>query len=134
MDRKESRKLNREWIGILLLGVLLVSGIGVSVLTHRQSSTLARTLDAAAGAALSEDWETAAQGYASARQDWQKRWKLLAVLADHAALEEIDDLFTQLGVHSAARDRREFAVICAQLAGRIRQLGQRQQLTWWNLL
>ena len=56
------------------------------------------------------------------------------MVADHTALEEIDDLFIQLGVHSTARERGEFTVACAQLVGQIRQLGQHQQLTWWNLL
>lgn len=134
MDRKRRPKLSRELIGAGLLLGLLIFGLGCSFAMPRSHARLARQLDDAGWAALSEDWNTALTLSADAREDWNRRWKAVAAVADHSPMEEIDTLFRQLSVYGALRTGEDFASICAALSARVAAMGDSHKLSWWNLL
>ena len=133
MDRKR-RNLSREWIGAALLVVLLIGGVVTSLLMTRSHEAMAKTMEDAAWAALSQNWSGAVEMVKAGEKDWQSRWNLEAMVVDHRPMEEIDALFRQLEVHGALRETGEFAAACQTLSARLRAIGNAQRLSWWNLM
>lgn len=82
--------------------------------------------------ALCGRWETAGHHALVAQRQWQARRNTLALAADHTPLEDIDDLFAQLSVCSAEKERKDFATLCAQLEHRLEAVSNAHRLTWWN--
>lgn len=134
MDRKRTPKLSRELIGFVLLAALLLSGLLSSFAMTRCHSDIARHLDDAAWAALSEDWDAAITQSTAARAQWQAQWKLVAALSDHSPMEEIDVLFRQLSVYAALRESGDFAATCGALSVHVTAMGDAHRLSWWNLM
>ena len=134
MDRKIGVLTLRELTGLILLVGLLLCGLLTGWYTGRQHRELSRQLEDSAWLALSGQWENARKKAEDAKEMWQENWKLRAAFSDHTPMEEIDDLFGEMTVCSAAGERTEFARVCAALSGRVAAMGQAHQLSWWNVL
>ena len=126
--------MKRMWIGLALLVTVLAIGTVLTVTFDRLHRPLAEKLDAAAAAAMTEDWEMAEKLTKDAKRDWEKCRDFTAAVADHEPLEEIDSLFSQLTVLAALQEQDEFAAACAQLARLAEAMADSQRLTWWSLL
>lgn len=126
--------MKRGWIGLALLVLLLVVGLLATWYMGETHEDIAERLEAAGTLALSGDWEGAQRLCRRARQDWQRSWHLSAALTDHAPMEEIDSLLSQLNVYERQREELSYAALCAQLSSRLEDLGDAHGLTWWNLL
>lgn len=133
MDRKGLQP-GRELIGMLLLLLLLLVGMGVSLFVTRQQEQTAALLEDAAWEAMAQDWDRAESLCTEARSRWRQGWKLTASFGDHSAVEEVDALFSQLGIYAAAREGVDFASVCGALATHIRAIGNAQRPSWWNVL
>ena len=126
--------MRRLYIGVGLLVILLAVGIFITAQFTALHEPLAEKLDAAARAALAENWEEATVLSAEANADWQKMRNFTAAVADHEPLEEMDALFARLEMLGKMEEADEFASDCAQLSRLAVALGQSQAITWWNLL
>lgn len=126
--------MKRTVIGFSLLLLLLIGGmLSQRALTAAHTPT-ARALEAAAHAALEEDWAEADKAAARAAELWGKSWKFTATLADHQPMEDIDALFVRLEAYTAARDSTEYAAACRELARRLDAISDAHSLRWWNVL
>lgn len=126
--------MKRAKIGTWLLIFLLVIGAVSSWGMVRFTEPLGEALEAAADAALREDWDRAEALAGQARARWEKYWNFCAVFADHEPMENINGLFAQLEVYAQNRDTQVFAAACAQLSEDTAAIGEAHSFTWWNLL
>jgi len=134
MDRKRHGVVLRDLAGFLILTVLLLAGLFSGWRMCRNHEVLSRQLEDAAWFAMSGRWHHARKTALEARRQWQRRWNLGAVFADHDPMEEIDSLFAQLTVYAAAEDRVQFSSACESLSRRIQAMADENRVTWWNLL
>lgn len=123
--------MRRIWIGVGLLAVLLVLGLTVMSITDRRLGQVSETLQQASEA---RDWEKAVSLAQSAHREWESSWQLMAALADHTDMDNIDGIFARLEVYRHRRSETDHAAACAQLSEAIRDLEENHRFTWWNLL
>ena len=126
--------MKRERFGLGLLLVLLVLGL---LTTRRMTTTyqeMADALDRAGTLALAEDWEGAERLVRKARGRWEWSWRLAAALTDHEPMEEVDSQLAMLDVYQQQRETLSFAALCAQIAKQMEDIGDAQDLNWWNLM
>lgn len=123
--------MRRIWIGIGILVVLLALGLVVMKITHQQLGAVADTLKQASE---NRDWDEAVVLAQKAEQDWQQKRHWMAALADHADIDNVDEIFAQLAVYQQRRSETDHAAACAQLAEAICDLEENYRLTWRNLL
>ena len=126
--------MKRMYIGAALLIMALAAGIAVTVAFSRIHLPIAQTLDAAAEAALEEDWVKAAALRSSAEEQWQRHRHFTAALADHEPLEQIDGLFARLRTLEGQQDAVQFAGDCAELSRLAVAMAASQGIAWWDLL
>lgn len=126
--------MKRLWIGIALLLALLVLGVGTALVTDAVQQPVSRDLEQAAQAAQREDWQQARFLYCRAKDSWDRSWRLIAIVADHTPMEEIDGLFQELQVYEQNQETVHFAATCAQLSRQTRAVGEAHSINWWNLL
>ena len=126
--------MNRLHLGIGLLAVLLAVGIALSCVFHHIFAPLSQTLEDAGNHALSGDWAQAQTLSQQAYENWLRSRDLTAAAADHAPLEQMEQLFSNLQVYRALGLRGEFAAICAQLAQMAKAMEESQAVRWWSLL
>ena len=126
--------MKRMWIGAALLVLMLVSGILVTEYMERCHQPGAADLDRAAALALEDNWTQAEALTAQVRENWQKTRHLTAALVDHEPIEEIDGLFAEIAVYTAARDEVSFSAVCVYLAELMDALGESHSLKLWNLM
>ena len=126
--------MKRIWLGVGLLLVFLVAGWLLTYSFHRIHRPLATVLEQASQEALADNWERACASAADARQHWDKYRNFTAAVADHAPLEEMDALFSQLEVYITLNWQGEFAALCTYLSQMAAAMEESQALTWWTLL
>ena len=126
--------MKRLWIGVVLLALFLVLGILLTFSFCRIHAPLAQTLEDASRHALSGDWERACASARDAKERWEKYRNFTAAVADHAPLEEMDALFSQLDIYMSLSWKGEFATLCSQLSQMAAAMEESQALTWWTLL
>ena len=125
--------MNKLWIAVAVLGILLGLGIGSTLVMEKVHGDLSEELNQAA--VLADDrWEDAKTLAGSARAKWEKYEHLIAALADHEPLEELDGLFAELEVCQRQDDKRCFAVVCVRIASLSEMLSESHTPYWWNLL
>lgn len=125
--------MKKTWVAVAVLLVLIVAGIAAAVAMGSIHGKMSEALFRAATLA-EEDWGQAKALAESARAEWEKYAHLIAALADHEPLEEIDSLFLQVRICILQEDRESFAMACARLAGIAERLAQSNCPSWWNLL
>lgn len=126
--------MKRSRIGFWMLLILLVLGLLVTWAMGRFHEPIAGELEAAAEHALSGSWERATLLARFAREDWDKRQWFRAWFADHNPIEEIDADFARLEIWAEKDDALSFAAGCAELARKIRAMGEAHGLMLENIL
>ena len=126
--------MRRFWIGVIVLGVLLVAGAVIAWGMDAVHQPIARQLQQAGTAAMAEDWDTALQDAAAARERWKRCWRFTAAFADHTPMDEVDGLFAELDIYAQSREQEHFAATCAHLAKLAEAMAESHSATWWNLL
>lgn len=126
--------MRRTVLGAGLLVVLLVLGLIISWGMNRMQLPLTETLEKAADAALSGEFSQAVDLGNAAKAKWEDQWNLTASLADHAPMDEIDGLFSQLEAYAREEEKTHFAACCWELASLIQAVAEAHSLSWWNLL
>ena len=126
--------MKHVWAGTALLAVLLCAGVLLNAGMERMLGIHPQTLEQAAEASLAEHWAQADALTETVRSRWEKNRKTTASVTDHALLEEVDCLFSELSVYREERLRTEYAAVCMNLARRIEEVVESQSLRWWHLL
>lgn len=126
--------MKHVWAGAALLAVLLCAGVLLNMGMERVHGIHPQTLEQAAEASLKENWEQAVALTETVRSRWEKNRKATAAVTDHALLEEVDCLFSELLVYREKWLGTEYAAVCMNLARRIEEVVESQSLRWWHLL
>lgn len=111
--------MSRFRIGVFLLAALLGVCVWAQVRMNAIQKPIAAQVAQAGAYAGENDWPDAARTLAAARKSWEESRTLVAALADHQPLEDIEGLFSQLEVYAAQRDETEFRAACQDLNRRI---------------
>ena len=126
--------MKRIWIGIVLLGVLLIGGIGTGEFMEQAHDPVARDVRQAGEVVLRDQWELAQALVKRAQDRWEEKWPVTAAIADHEPMDEIDALFAQLETYEKTRDPAAYSAICAHLGSSLEALSQGYRCKWWNLM
>lgn len=124
----------RFWCGLVLLVVFLILGIVVAGGMEKTHRPITACLEQAAEAALGGDLQQGKTLVQTAKNTWYQRRSLIAAVADHSPMEEIDSLFAQLDSYAKTGNAAEFAAWCSRAARLVEAVGQAHSLTWQNLL
>lgn len=119
------------WIGLGILGTLLAGSVLGLRLLDRQTQAVAARLEQAAGAREPEEMVRAAE---EARIAWRRYYGLMAMVTDHAGMDEIAAGFAELEQLEQDRDPGEIGRQCRALALRVRMLYGTERLTYYNFL
>ena len=126
--------MKRIWIGIILLALLLGAGFWISGFMKETHLPVAQDVRRAGELALQEQWGPA-QAYAKRGQAlWKKKWPMIAAIADHEPMDEIDALFAQLNIYAEVKEEIAYSAVCAHLSSLLEALGQSHNCNWWNLM
>lgn len=121
--------MKRCWFGGALLALILALGLFLSLGMgnfHRElSEEMARAAEI-----TGSDREAAQAAADRAREKWERRRSLTAILQDHAPMEAIEENFRLLTPGAEEEDFRE---TCLRLAAQLEALGQAQLPTLENL-
>ena len=126
--------MNRLWIGIVILFILVAFGAGIwwgSAVFFRDFS---REMNAAGEAAVAENWTVAAEKADKCRQKWENYRPFWASITDHAPVEQIQSLFFQLELYEKQKLSAEFAICCRSLSREAEAVGESHGLAWWSIL
>lgn len=126
--------MGRFWLGVILLVTFLVLGLWTGVAVAQINAPISRQLEAAAAASLAGDPEDGFSFIRQAHTLWEKNRHLLASVADHAPMDEIDSLFAQAETLSQAGKDGEFAACCMRLSQLVQAISEAHSLQWWNFL
>ena len=126
--------MKRFWIGVGLLVFFLAAGSFLTMGFGRIHGPLAETLEEASALAREDRWQEACTLSEEAREIWEQWRNVTAAVADHAPLEEMDALFSQLECYKELGWEGAFSCACMELAQMARAMQESQQLTWWTLL
>ena len=126
--------MKRLWIGVSFLIVILAVGVVLTMLFDRIHTPLTEDLRQASQLAMDQEWEKATALTQKARADWKQYRKLIAAVADHEPLEEMEHLLEQLEVYGRQRRTADFSALCVEVASLADAMLESQRITWWNFL
>ena len=126
--------MRRVYFGAGMLVILLGLGILICWGMNRLQLPLTEKLEKAAEEALEGSFSQAVILGEDAKRSWEQQWNLTASLADHAPMDEIDGLFSQLAAYGKQEEATHYAACCRELASLIRAVAEAHELSWWNLL
>ena len=121
----------RFYLGTGILLAILLLGLLTGWLMQQNQQPVAELLEQAAQA---EDLQSGVQLAQQAKEDWHKRWKAVAAVADHTPMDEIDTLFAEMEVYIREKEDVHFYACCSQLASLLRAVAEAHKLSWWNLM
>ena len=126
--------MNRLWIGVGILILLLVAGSGLLWGSMAFFDTLSQEMEACGEAALAENWILAGEEAAQCAKKWERFSHFWASVTDHAPIEQVQLLFSQLDLYARQQLSVEFAVCCRALAEQARAIRECSCLAWWSIL
>ncbi len=124
----------KGYLGIALLLAVLAVGVFVWKKTENCVLPVAQTLDAAMGAARSGQTQEAGSLLNKAKQAWQESWAGLATVADHAPMEAVDALFSQVEQYLQQGLYEDFAALCGRLRVMVEAIAEAHSPKLKNLL
>ncbi len=126
--------MKRIWLGLGILLVFLGLGLWSSRGMDALHKPLAHHLEQAADEALSGSFSAGKELAQIAKEQWEKQWSAVAVLADHTPMDDIDSQFARLEVYARTENAEAFAALCRQLAQLITATAEAHGFTWRNIL
>lgn len=122
------------WLGTILLVALLAVGFWIAAAASQSHIPISRDLEEAANLALNGNFEDGSTLAQRAKTAWDDHWHATATVADHAPMEDIDGLFSQMEIYRKEKLSTEFAAYCSRISVLIKAISEAQTLNWWNLL
>ena len=126
--------MNRLWIGIGLLVILLAFGIGLLWGSSVFFKEFSAQLEQAGEMALAGNWPDAEKKVTISREQWERWHYFWAAFTDHEPVEQIQNLFSQLEVYHQRRLEVDFATVCGNLAHVAEAIEESHGLKWWSVL
>ena len=126
--------MNRLWIGIGILVVMLAMGIGLLWWSSVFFEELSQELEQAGELALSGDWQAAGKKAMESEKKWEKWRKFWSSFTDHEPMEQMQSLFSQLELYRVKQMQVDFAAICRTLAHTAQAIEETHGLKWWSIL
>ena len=124
----------RFWYGLGILLIFLALGLWMAHGMEKMHAPVTDQLEQAAQVALSGNLDKGITLAEQAEVIWQKHRGLTAAMADHAPMEEIDSLFSQVRNYAKCGNVAEFAAYCGRIAKLVEAVGEAHGLNWQNLL
>ena len=119
--------MTRFRIGASLLAVLLALCVWSQLRMSAIQRPIAGTVSRAESYAAREEWTQASAALLTAQSAWEEHRTLLAALADHQPLEDIECLFARLKSYAQEQDKGEFRAACQELNRRILAVKEAQE-------
>ena len=126
--------MKQFWLGLGLVGIILVSGLLLDKVLENRHQPQAKDLERAAACAREEDWPQAQALVKRAQRSWAEARNLTAATVNHSFVDGIDVRLAELMAYAQERKCAEFCAGCASLAVQLRNLSQTHSFSWWNLL
>lgn len=120
--------------GLGILALVLAVGIAAMLFMGHIHGNICDDLEKAIDLAAESRLEDAGAYIRAAQKRWEDQRHLVASLAEHTDMDEVDGLFRQLESYQQLQDARACAAICAELAFRVEALGESHDINWWNIL
>ncbi len=124
----------RFWVGVVLLVILIGVGIFSVISMDAICSPLENALLEAQALALDGDLARAISLAQQAKSSWDSNRDFMAILVDHAPMDDAEQLFSELDVYGKTGDKTHFAACCGSLAVMCRALVDAHAPAWQNLL
>ena len=124
----------RIGLGLGLLSLFLALGVWAMVWTDRVTGPVAVDLERAALLVEQGEPEQGKVLALRAGQQWDSRWKGLASLLDHNAIDDVDEGFARIRWYAATGDYGRMGASCAGLSRLVLAAGDDHRFTWWDLL
>ena len=126
--------MNRLWIGVGLLAVLLAASVGMLFVSRDFNKEFTHDLEQAGHSAMAGNWTAAEKQLAKSREKWQTYQRFWASSTDHEPVEQMQNLFSQLELFQARRLEVEFASACRALVNLAEAIDESHGLRWWSVL
>lgn len=126
--------MNRLWIGIALMVLLLAMGVGLLWGSVAFFGSISHEMELSCEAALADNWAQACQTVKNCRSKWDQYCRFWSAFTDHAPIEQVQTLFTQLEIYEAQQLKVEFATCCQALAREAEAIEESHGLAWWSVL
>lgn len=126
--------MNKLWIGIGLLMFLLVGGIGLLWGSSVFFGNFSESVEEAGALALAGDWSGAAREMETTQEKWEIYRHFWASFTDHAPVEQMQALFSQLELYKERQLEVEFASACRALSHVVQAIEETHGLRWWSVL
>ena len=126
--------MNRLWIGIGLLAILLAMGIGMLFVSRNFNEEFTESLEQASRYAMAGNWQAAGQQAAKGREKWESYHRFWAAFTDHEPVEQMQNLFSQLELYQTRQLEVDFAAVCENLVNLAEAIDESHGLRWWSLL
>ena len=126
--------MNRLWIGIGILVVLLAMAIGVLWGSWVFFEEFTHNMEQAGELALAGNWADAAQKAAKSRAQWEKYRHFWSALTDHEPMEQMQELFLRLEIYRQKQLEVDFATVCSSLVQMAEAIDESHSLKWWSIL
>ena len=120
--------------GVGILALVLAGGITAMLFMRHIHKDICDDLQEAAALAAESHLGEAGERIHTAQKKWEDHRHLVAALAEHTDMDEVDGLFRQLESYHKIQDAHACAAICAELRFRVEALGESHDINWWNIL
>lgn len=126
--------MNRVWIGIGLLVILLAMGIGLLWGSTVFFEEFSAQIEQAGELAMAGNWAEAEKKAEFCRSQW-KRWRYFwSSFTDHEPIEQMQNLFSQLEVYGGRQLDVDFATMCHNIYNVAEAIRESHGLKWWSIL
>ena len=126
--------MNRLWIGVGILVLLLAMGIGILWGSTVFFGKFSENLEQAGELALVGNWTAATEKAAKSRAQWEYWQHFWSAFTDHEPMEQMQTLFSQLEVYQQKQLEVDFATVCRSLVQLADAIDESHNLKWWGLL
>lgn len=120
--------------GLGILALILAMGIAAMLFMGHIHGDICKDLDKAGDLAAESRLDEADKHINTAQENWERHRHLVASLAEHTDMDEVDGLFCKLESYRQIQDAHACAAICAELKFRVEALGESHNINWWNIL
>ncbi len=126
--------MNRLWIGIGILVILLAMGIGMLCISRNFYEEFADGLEQAGELALAGNWSAAGEKAAQSKEKWERYRRFWSSFSDHEPVEQMQALFSQLELYKERQREVDFAAVCRNLVHLAEAIDESHSLRWWSIL
>ena len=126
--------MNKLWLGIGLMVILLAGGIGLLWGSTVFFNDFSRNVEEAGELALVGDWSAATEKMVKTQRKWERYRRFWASFTDHEPMEQMQTLLSQIELYRKEQLEVEFASACRALSHVAEAIEESHSLRWWSVL